>query len=65
MKVSIEIDSEQEGCNDLGDVRALLIKVVDKLRDPDVVYNIKHFGEDHGKVLNFNGNSVGTWSIVK
>lgn len=65
MKISIEIDSEKEECNDLGWIRIQLAKVVDKLHDPDINYNIKNFGEDQGKILDFNGNSVGTWSIVK
>lgn len=65
MKVVIEIDSESEGCNDLGDIRTILTNMVDMLCNPDINYNVKNFGEDNGKILNFNGSSVGTWSIKK
>lgn len=53
MKLKIEIDSDNAACQDKEDAIQLLKMLIDRIR----------LGRTGTKVLDINGNSVGTWEL--
>lgn len=65
MKLSIEIDSDNEGCQSINDLSEIMIESHSRIFGIKVVNNLRHFGQDDGKIVDVNGNTIGKWSISK
>ena len=66
MKFKLEINMGNDTVETAADVGNLLLKVVRQLTKEGILSVMgKSLGDFHAKIMDTNGNSVGTWKFVK
>lgn len=65
MKLSIEIDSDNEGCQSIDDLAEIMIENHSRIFGTKVINNLRHFGQDDGNIIDVNGNTIGKWRASK
>jgi len=63
MRFKIELDSDNDGFKTVPDLLQILEKQVTKLRKLDMIRELKKV--DGGKILDINGNTIGSWELEK
>lgn len=67
MKLEIKIDSDNVACSTVFQVNTILRNLSFKINHnlEEIKANVHRLGYDEGKIMDINGNSVGTWKMEK